>query len=264
MKNLTKLNILGVDIIKASKDEVLEYIFTNLKNQKEKYYIVTPNPEIIMLSQKDPEYKRVINEARLSVVDGVGLGKAIEMLTGNKVERIAGVDLMESICEKASHLPVSIGLLGGEAGIAERTAECLMRKYPGLKIVFVAEEWSERDLESWSKKQEARRKKQENTFLNHDSLFSIPRIDLLFVAFGSPKQEKWISENIQKLPVKVVMGVGGAFDFISRNVPRAPKFIRDAGFEWLYRLIRQPWRWRRQIELTKFIYLVIREKLISH
>ena len=88
-------------------------------------------------------------------------------------------------------------------------------------------------------------------------------MDILFVAFGFPKQEQWIAENLDKIPVKVAMGVGGAFDYISGNVPRSPVFIRKLGLEWLFRLIIQPWRLKRQLALFKFIYLVLREKLKS-
>jgi N-acetylglucosaminyldiphosphoundecaprenol N-acetyl-beta-D-mannosaminyltransferase len=86
-------------------------------------------------------------------------------------------------------------------------------------------------------------------------------IDILFVAFGAPKQEFWISENLEKLPVKIAVGVGGAFDYISGKITRAPNFVRSIGFEWLFRLVVQPWRIKRQFSLIKFIYLVIKEKI---
>ena len=89
------------------------------------------------------------------------------------------------------------------------------------------------------------------------------KVDILFVAFGSPKQEIWIADNLNKIPAKVVVGVGGSFDFISGKVPRAPKFVRNLGLEWLFRLIIQPWRIKRQLSLLEFIYLVIREKLTA-
>ena len=81
------------------------------------------------------------------------------------------------------------------------------------------------------------------------------------MAYGFPKQEKWIYENLEKIPVKCAMGVGGAFDYISGKVPRAPSLVRSLGFEWLYRLIIEPWRWRRHLALIEFVYLVIKEKL---
>ena len=262
MNNLVKLEILGVGITNAAKEEVLEYIFTNLKNP-EKYYIVTPNPELIMLSQRDSNYEKILNTARISVVDGVGLELAVRFLKREKIIRFAGVDLMDSICKKASILPVRIGLLGAGHGVAERTAECLMKKYPGLNIVFISDEWGEEGFQVPAKNKVLSRKYQVNENLHTTNYILPTTIDFLFVAFGSPKQEKWISENIDNLPVKVMMGVGGAFDFISGEVSRAPVIVRRIGMEWLYRLFIQPWRWRRQIDLVKFILLVLKEKYNS-
>lgn len=91
--------------------------------------------------------------------------------------------------------------------------------------------------------------------------FSNLAIDILFVAFGAPKQEMWISKNLNKIPVKIAIGVGGAFDYISGKTLRAPGFIRNIGLEWLFRLIAQPWRIKRQLALLEFIWLVIKEKL---
>jgi N-acetylglucosaminyldiphosphoundecaprenol N-acetyl-beta-D-mannosaminyltransferase len=86
-------------------------------------------------------------------------------------------------------------------------------------------------------------------------------IDILFVALGAPKQEFWINKNLDKIPVKVAIGVGGAFDYISGKTPRAPTFIRSVGLEWLFRLVVQPWRIKRQLALIEFIRLVVKEKL---
>ena len=86
-------------------------------------------------------------------------------------------------------------------------------------------------------------------------------IDLLFAAYGHGKQERWIKRNLKKIPVKVAMGVGGAFDFVAGEIPRAPKLIQQLGLEWLFRLVKQPWRIRRQILLLPFIALVFKEAL---
>ncbi|MBI2022959.1 WecB/TagA/CpsF family glycosyltransferase, partial [Candidatus Giovannonibacteria bacterium] len=96
---------------------------------------------------------------------------------------------------------------------------------------------------------------------DHNSLFIIPdSIDILFVAFGFPKQEEWMHEHLGKIPVRVMVGVGGAFDYISGRVPRAPAWVQKLGFEWLFRLVVQPWRIKRQLALLRFAFLVLREK----
>jgi N-acetylglucosaminyldiphosphoundecaprenol N-acetyl-beta-D-mannosaminyltransferase len=127
-----------------------------------------------------------------------------------------------------------VGFLGAGPHVAGLTAECLREKYPGLKINFTETEW------------------------NFEKEY--PKTDILFVAFGSPKQEIWIAENLSRLPVKVAIGVGGAFDFVSGKVKRAPVFARKLGLEWLFRLIIEPWRIKRQTRLIKFIFLVCKEK----
>src|SRR5258708_7202615 len=135
-----------------------------------------------------------------------------------------------------------MGFLGGKDGVAERTAQCLRKKYPWINVIFAGSEWPK---DTQVKKKE--RGKQVS-------------IDILFVAFGVPKQEEWIYEHLALLPVKAAIGVGGAFDYLSGAVQRAPFIVRFLGFEWLFRLIVQPWRLRRQLALLEFISLVVKQK----
>ena len=232
MKN--KIFLLGVGFNNLRINDVLELMIKGLEKSEEKYYIVTPNPEILVLANNDPVYKKVINNAKLALPDGIGVMMASRLLSKPLRWRIHGVDLMESICREVSKRPITVGFLGGGANVAESAAECLRVKYPGLKVNFTEEEWN------FEKKH--------------------PETDILFVAFGSPKQEIWIAKNLSRLPVKVAIGVGGAFDFVSRKVMRAPVLVRKIGLEWLFRLIIQPWRIERQLRLIKFIFLVCKEK----
>lgn len=266
MNKLSKISILGVDITNASISDILEYILQIVNSNQQKAKIYTPNPEIIVLAHRNPEFKQILNKAEVAIPDGIGVVYAGRILNKPLKERITGIDLLDLVCRESNNKPISIGLLGAQKGVAEKAVECLREKYPGLNIVFAASELPQYKygLESRSKKQEAISKGEENKFLNHDSLFLIPSIDVLFVAYGAPKQEKWIAENIERLPVKVMVGVGGAFDIISGEIKRAPKMIRDTHLEWLYRLLRQPWRLKRQLNLLVFIYLVFKEKLIRY
>ena len=175
----------------------------------------------------------ILNEASICLCDGVGLYMGAQLLGTPIKERIAGVDFMKNLCEKAAKEGLTTGFLGGRDGVAEMTAECLREKYPGLRVHFTGGEWDVRR-------------------------FPKQGVDILFVAYGFPKQERWIHENLPILPVKVAMGVGGAFDYISGRVVRAPFFVRAVGFEWLFRLIRQPWRIRRQLQLLIFLWLVLK------
>ncbi|MBI5044659.1 MAG: WecB/TagA/CpsF family glycosyltransferase [Candidatus Levybacteria bacterium] len=259
MKKLVKKNILGIDITTSSSNEILEYIDSILKNSKEKLFIVTPNPEMVVYASSNRQYQTTLNRAEIALCDGVGLFIAGRLLGVGVKERISGVDFMKSLCEKSIKNGLSIGLLGGRDGVAERAAKCLREKYPGLNIVFVAQEWSEEGFARAVKYQVSSIKYKEERIHNTKHIIRNSNIDMLFVAFGVPKQEEWIMKNLEKLPVRLAMGVGGAFDYISGDIIRAPFFIRSVGLEWLFRLIRQPWRWRRQLALITFIGLFIKE-----
>jgi N-acetylglucosaminyldiphosphoundecaprenol N-acetyl-beta-D-mannosaminyltransferase len=232
-KDLPSIKILGTDITTASEREVLEYIFKRLENSSEKFYIVTPNPEILMLAARSQAFRDILNRATISLPDGIGVLMAGRILKKQIIGRITGTDLMEKICAEASKRPITIGFLGGSSGIAEKSSECLREKYPGLRVIFTGKEW-------------------DGTFKEH--------IDILFVAFGAPKQEEWIFENLPKINVTAAMGVGGAFDFWSGKVKRAPALLRRLGMEWAFRLVYQPWRAKRQLALPRFAYAVLKER----
>lgn len=255
---IEKKNILGVGITNASQNEILEYIVKGLENFKKKFFFVTPNPEFLVLANKNPDYRNILNQADLASADGIGIIIASKILGQPLKGRLTGVDLIESLCKRVSTKPITVGFLGGRSGVAEKTAECLQKKYPGLKVSFIGEEWPN---EMKDEKGELKNTKKTGKNSHLSSLISHLNIDILFVAFGAPKQEFWISENLDKIPVKIAIGVGGAFDYISGRVGRAPSWMQNIGLEWMYRLIRQPWRLKRQFSLFKFIWLLIKEKL---
>lgn len=230
---LNKNSFLGVDITNETADKILEYLLERLKSE-EKFYIVTPNPEILVYARSHKNFKNILNHAEISLPDGTGLFLASIFMGKPFNQRIPGVDFIDFICKNTVRNPISMGFLGGRGKVAEKTAECLRKKYPYLDIRFVGEEWDYNSKE---------------------------KIDLLFVAFGHPKQEEWIFTNLDKIPVKAAMGVGGAFDYISGHVTRAPYLIRAIGFEWLYRLVKEPWRWKRQLALITFVKLIFKERV---
>lgn len=204
----------------------------------EKHYLVTPNPEFIVTAQKDPVFKKILNDADLSIPDGIGL-----KLSGKIKNNVAGTELMERLIELSAEKSFVVGFLGGGEGVAKKTAECLLGKYPNLKISYassgglISKDGNPQDVVS----------------------SKIPPTDILFVAFGHPKQEKWIAENLPKIPVKVAMGVGGAFDYLSGKLPRAPRWIRNLRLEWLFRLIIQPQRIKRQLKLLQYLWLLTKQ-----
>jgi N-acetylglucosaminyldiphosphoundecaprenol N-acetyl-beta-D-mannosaminyltransferase len=228
------------DLILLTKDlkenEVLEYFIENSQNNLGKKLVVSINPEIIMLALKDKEFEAILKSAELALNDGVGVSIAAKILGVPIHGRVHGSDIVEMLCREIAKRPITAGFLGGKQNVAEKASERLKEKYPGLKISYVEQEPTD---------------------------MGKIRADILFVAFGSPKQEKWLGKNLPSLDVNVAMGVGGAFDYISGRVSRAPKVMRRLGLEWLYRLIREPWRIKRQIKLPIFMLLVLREKLLG-
>jgi len=254
MNKFKKIFLLDVGITNAKIEEILEFIYIGLEKPQKKYYIVTPNPELIMFAQSNTEYKTILNNAEIALPDGIGVVWGARVLGKPIKQRITGIDFMESLCKYASKRPITVSLLGGGPNIANKTSDCLRKKYPGLKVAFAISEVSQVSKVP----QVSRGERSKTTFDTHATL---PSCDILFVAFGSPKQEIWISENFQNLQAKVVIGVGGSFDFISGKVMRAPEFLQNLGLEWLFRLIRQPWRIKRQVNVLRFIYLIFREKL---
>ncbi|MBI2031778.1 MAG: WecB/TagA/CpsF family glycosyltransferase [Candidatus Levybacteria bacterium] len=236
-----KKNILGVGLNRDSKKLILEYIVKSIEKSSEKYYIVTPNPELLVIASRDSRYKKTLNDAKLALPDGMGVILASKLLKKGITTRITGVGLVNSLCETVAEKPITVGFLGGKPGVADKTSECLREKYPSLKVVFA-----------------------ESGNPDEQTLKLIKqKIDILFVAFGSPKQEIWISKHLKNLPVKIAIGVGGAFDFISGEVKRAPFWVRNIGLEWLFRLIIQPWRIKRQFSLLVFLLLILKEKFLD-
>lgn len=257
-----KTELFGVRITNATNDKILEFIKNSLQRSKENYYIVTPNPEMIVLSQKNPDFKAALNNAKIALNDGVGLSLAARFLGKALSERSTGVDTMKRLCEMCNDWPITMGFLGGRDGVAEETAECLKKEYPRLQVVFTGEVWDESKivLSAKGKGKSVKGKEKKPNQLAPFPFTLTPSIDLLFIAFGAPKQELWMAEHVGKIPVKVMMGVGGAFDYISGKVPRAPKLVQSVGLEWLFRLVVQPWRMKRQLALLEFVWMVIKEK----
>lgn len=214
--------ILGVKIDEYSKSQVLEKIGEFLKSNFF-HQICTVNPEFILEAQKNEKFKEVLNNADLNIPDGVGL-KFAGVLKRQKIgERYTGVDLTYDLAKIASDNGYSMFLLGAKEGVAEKAALILKKKYPNLKIAGTYAGSPE-----------------EEGIIDR---INDSKADILLVAFGAPKQDIFIDNVKSKMAnVKVAIGLGGTFDYISGNVSRAPKWMRSCGLEWLFRLFRQPKR----------------------
>ncbi len=270
---MSKIDILDVRVDKITSTEVLKKIGEFLKSN-DQHYFVTVNLEMFVRSQEDKEFLRILNNSDINITDGMGFSWAAKFISGVSLERIAGVDLIYKICEADFIKDKKIYLMGAGEGIAKKAANILEKKYSDLNIVGAEEgiyfKIPNSKFQIPNKSQNPKSKKDttsDNEFykLNRNLIEKInnTKPDLLFVAFGSPKQEKWIAENLKKMPsVKLAIGIGGAFDFIAGEVRRAPKFMQKLGLEWLWRLILQPWRIKRIYKATAgFGWMVFKSKI---
>lgn len=244
---LMKKEILGVGVTDATEENILEYVVDFIENEKGQLFITTPNPEILVYATHHQRFADILTSAHISLPDGVGVVVAGAILGKTLKSRITGVDFMKNLCEKVSTRPITVGFLGGKGDVALKASECLKSTFPTLQILL-AEAGNPDDFTA---------KNIQKRFAKDQRPVTI---DILFVGFGFPKQEEWIHAHLQELPVRVAMTVGGSFDIVSGSLPRAPRLMRNVGLEWLWRLFLQPSRWKRQIKLVEFVWLVLKEK----
>ncbi len=205
--------------------------------------VCTVNPEFIIEARRRPVFRRVLAAADLCTPDGVGVLWAARRAGVRLDERVTGSDAIYRLSERAAEQGWRVFFLGAATGIAARAAAELARLYPGLRVAgtFAG---SPADAD-WPQIRQR---------------LAAARADLLFVAYGHPRQDIWIHQHRRELPVAAAMGVGGAFDFVAGITPRAPLWMQRLGLEWLFRLVRQPWRWRRMTTLPLFALLVLAQR----
>ncbi|MBU0597299.1 WecB/TagA/CpsF family glycosyltransferase [Patescibacteria group bacterium] len=233
------INILGVRIDLVDLEEALTKVRVFLNSNKQNV-IFTPNPEMLVDSQDDKYFHDVLNSSDLNVCDGTGLYLA----SFGKLKRIPGVDLMLEICKIAEQKNKAVYVLGtGDVEVLKKTKEKLNEKFTNLKIVGT-HAGPKIKMKKINNSTILNLDQKENDLIIDDIILNAP--DILFVAFGHNKQEKWIAKYINKMPsIKIAVGVGGAFDYISDYKKRAPKIIQKIGLEWLFRLVKEPKRIKR-------------------
>jgi N-acetylglucosaminyldiphosphoundecaprenol N-acetyl-beta-D-mannosaminyltransferase len=239
MNGMTQpLDILGIKVDRVDRQQALDAITVYLEGDDCRQ-IVTLNPEYVILAEKQPELRRIINSCDLCIPDGMGIVWASRLLGEPLEGRVTGTGILPEISRICAERDNSIFLLGGEPGVAEMTARVLIDMIPGLDIAGT----SSNDPEDGAATVAA---------VNQSGA------DILAVAYGCPKQDYWIDKHRAELTgVKTAIGVGGAFDFISGQIPRAPRVMRRTGTEWLFRLWLEPSRARRMMALPRFGFKVI-------
>lgn len=241
------IHILGVKVHAVTTAQTLALIETYIVGGQP-HQLVTANPEFVVTAQEDESFRRIINRAALSLPDGIGLLKAARFLgLGPLPERVAGSDLVVRLAELSHRRGYRIYFLGAQEGVAAQAIARLREDYPGLQVAgYYAGSPALAENEAIVRR-------------------ILPtRPDILLVAYGAPRQDKWIARNLDRLQIPVCMGVGGSFDFLAGTVSRAPLWMQRLDLEWLHRLIKQPWRWRRIWRAVPyFMWLILREKLTT-
>ncbi|MBM7560219.1 WecB/TagA/CpsF family glycosyltransferase [Marinitoga litoralis] len=230
------IQMFGLKLLSGKKDDMWNFIKRKL-DSNEKVWVVTLNALMFLEYFKNDEYKYELQNSTISIPDGIGVVKYLEKW-GYHTERCPGIDTMLKICEWQNH---KIFLLGSKPGIPEKAKEHLEKKFPNISIVGTHHGYFDDDSE----------------VIN---LINNSGAEILFVGMGVPRQEEFIYKNLHKLNVKMAMGVGGSIDVISGKISRAPKLFQIFGLEWLYRMLREPKRFKKFPDLMNFYFKVYRSK----
>ena len=236
-----RTDVLGTGFDNLTMDEAVEKGL-ELMRERRAAYVVTPNPEIVMLCREDAEAAGAVDCADMVIADGIGVIKGAKILGTPLREKLPGIDFTSRIMESIAPEGGSVFLLGAKPGVAEKAGESLSAKYPGLVIAGCCDGYFQDDGPVIEK-------------------INAAQPDLLLVCLGAPKQEKWMHKNGGRLDVGLMIGAGGSMDVFAGTAERAPERWQRAGLEWLYRLLKEPRRIGRMMKLPKFLILVIFKKL---
>ncbi|KPL88063.1 acetylglucosaminyldiphospho-UDP acetyl-beta-D-mannosaminyltransferase [Ardenticatena maritima] len=241
--SVEKIAVLGVPIANVTEDETVA-LMAQMIATRQPHHVVTVNPEFLMEARRNPAFRRVLLNADLAIPDGIGVVLAGRLQGRPFRARVAGSDLVERLAAESARRGWRLYFLGAAPGVAEQAIARLQARYPTFRAAgaYAGSPTPEETPDLIARVRAA-------------------QPDVLFVAYGHPRQDLWIAANKDALGVPVMMGVGGAFDFLAGVVPRAPVRMRQMGLEWLYRLYKQPWRWRRMLALPQFLMLALFEAI---
>ncbi len=239
---MSKVKILGVGFDPVSPEEAFNKVVMLLKEDKTSF-IVTPNPEMLTDASNNRDLYLALNSADLSIADGIGVIYAAKILNVPLKERVTGIGLMHDILEFLGKTERTYFLFGAKPNVAVKASENIDKTYEGIKCVGVRDGYFD--------------EKEEFKIIDE---INEAKPDVLFVGLGSPKQELWVYENLKMLNASVCICIGGAIDVYSGIIKRAPKWISKIGFEWLYRAIKEPKRFKRLLKIPSFLIKVVKSK----
>ena len=239
--DFSRIDILGVGFDNVTRMEAVEYAYA-IQSEHKAYYVATPNPEIVMRAREDEGMLSAVKDAELVIPDGIGVIYGAKIMGTPMKERVPGIDFTTALMEKMNEDGRSVFLFGSKPGVADKAAENLAAKYPGIKFVGTNDGYFTDDEPIITKINEA-------------------KPDLMLVCLGAPKQEKWMQKNASRLDVGLMIGAGGSLDVFAGIVERAPEKWQKMGLEWFYRLLKEPKRIIRMMNLPKFLIVVIINKI---
>ena len=232
-----KIDVLGVQFDNLSMDEAVDSAL-RLLDQGRAAYVVTPNPEIVMLCREDPEAAAAVAGADLTIPDGIGVIYGAKLLKTPLKQKIPGIDFTLALLGRLAARGGRVFLLGAKPGVAEQAAEKLAAQFPGLRFVGTQDGYFTDDGPIVEK-------------------INAAAPDLLLVCLGAPKQERWMHDKAPRLKVGLMIGAGGSMDVFAGTVERAPEAWQRAGLEWLYRLLKEPRRIGRMANLPRFMFQIL-------
>lgn len=238
---MSRTDVLGVGFDNVTKAEAVERALA-LIDAREGRYVVTPNPEIVMLAKENPALKEALAGADIVLPDGAGIIKGAAILGRPMKEKVPGIDFACGVMARLAERGGSVYLFGAKPGVAEAAAETLRTKFPGLVISGTSDGYFSDDGPIIEKIKDA-------------------APDFLLVCLGAPKQELWMAKMSGKLPVGLMVGLGGSLDVFAGTVKRAPEAWQKLDLEWLYRLIKEPRRIGRMMKLPLFVIEAAGERL---
>lgn len=236
------IHFLGVKINNIEKKEINSQ-FSKYLNSNKFNHVVTINPEFLVDASKNERFKKLLNNTAINICDGVGISMFSKLLYRKNLHRIPGVEVADILCKTCEKEGKSIYFLGG-FGVAKKTAEIVLKKYPNLKIAGY-EDGSPNEVSK--------------ALINSEP-------NAILVAFGAPNQEYWLDTFARTIPsLKVGIGIGGTFDFWTGKVKRAPKFTQKIGLEWLWRLFLEPVKRGKRIfkSVIVFSFLMFRDYFLN-
>ena len=238
------IDIQGIPFYSTTMNEFMKELKSRIINEQQTF-IVTANPEIVEYALEDSDYRDMIQTADYIVPDGIGIIIASKILNKPLKERVTGFDMMQELFQLQLERPLRVYMLGAEPEIIKIAADKVRQNYPSVQLVGYHHGFIDLDDAELA-----------------DQISSLGP-DLVLLGTGFPRQEKWITQYRTKFKKGIFIGIGGSFDVLAGKLNRAPDIWIKLNLEWLYRLIKQPSRWRRMLVLPVFLLRIIKQKLMG-